>query len=68
MQNLNDYRVQITMNYGRQLIGLLIAFEKFMNLLLADIEEFHSNQMKINNQSGTNRWNHRTRRNNKPFD
>lgn len=40
MQNLIDYRVRITMNDGRQLTGLLMAFDKFMNLVLADTEEF----------------------------
>lgn len=40
MQNLIDYRVRITMNDGRQLTGLLMAFDKFMNVVLADTEEF----------------------------
>ena len=40
LQNLIDYRVRITMNDGRQLTGLLMAFDKFMNLVLADTEEF----------------------------
>ena len=40
MQNLVDYRVRITMTDGRQLTGLLMAFDKFMNLVLADTEEF----------------------------
>src|SRR5271169_6012473 len=40
MQNLIDYRVRITMNDGRQLTGLLMAFDKFMNIVLADTEEF----------------------------
>ena len=40
MQNLVDYRVRITMTDGRQLSGLLMAFDKFMNLVLADTEEF----------------------------
>jgi len=40
MQNLIDFRVRITMNDGRQLTGLLMAFDKFMNLVLADTEEF----------------------------
>jgi small nuclear ribonucleoprotein (snRNP)-like protein len=40
MQNLIDYRVRITLNDGRQLTGLLMAFDKFMNLVLADTEEF----------------------------
>lgn len=40
MQNLIDYRVRITMNDGRQLTGLLMAFDRFMNVVLADTEEF----------------------------
>jgi small nuclear ribonucleoprotein B and B' len=40
MQNLIDYRVRITLTDGRQLTGLLMAFDKFMNLVLADTEEF----------------------------
>jgi small nuclear ribonucleoprotein B and B' len=40
MQNLTDYRVRISMNDGRQLTGRLMAFDKFMNLVLADTEEF----------------------------
>jgi small nuclear ribonucleoprotein B and B' len=40
MQNLIDYRVRVTMHDGRQLAGLLLAFDKFMNIVLADTEEF----------------------------
>jgi small nuclear ribonucleoprotein B and B' len=40
MQNLIDYRVRITLQDGRQLTGLLMAFDKFMNIVLADTEEF----------------------------
>jgi small nuclear ribonucleoprotein B and B' len=40
MQNLVDYRVRITLTDGRQLTGLLMAFDKFMNLVLADTKEF----------------------------
>jgi small nuclear ribonucleoprotein B and B' len=40
MQNLVDYRVRITLTDGRQLTGLLMAFDKYMNLVLADTEEF----------------------------
>ena len=40
MQNLIDYRVRITMSDGRQLTGLLMAFDRFMNVVLADTEEF----------------------------
>jgi small nuclear ribonucleoprotein B and B' len=40
MQNLIDYQVRISMNDGRQLTGLLMAFDKFMNIVLGDTEEF----------------------------
>src|SRR5271169_5102671 len=40
LQNLIDYRIRVTMNDGRQLTGLLMAFDKFMNIVLADTEEF----------------------------
>jgi len=40
MQNLIDYRVRITLNDGRQLTGLLMAFDRYMNVVLADTEEF----------------------------
>ncbi|WFD06350.1 Small nuclear ribonucleoprotein-associated protein B [Malassezia vespertilionis] len=37
---LIDYRLRITLNDGRQLTGQLLAFDTFMNLVLADTEEF----------------------------
>jgi len=40
MQNLVDYRVRITLMDGRQLTGFLMAFDKYMNLVIADTEEF----------------------------
>ena len=40
LQNSIDFRVRITMNDGRQLTGLLMAFDKFINVVLADTEEF----------------------------
>src|SRR5271170_1557941 len=46
MQNLIDYRIRISMNDGRQLTGLLMAFDKFMNIVLADTEEFRRTKRK----------------------
>jgi small nuclear ribonucleoprotein B and B' len=53
MQNLIDYRVRITMNDGRQLTGLLMAFDKFMNLVLADTEEFRRIKRRSTTKSQT---------------
>ena len=53
MQNLIDYRVRITMNDGRQLTGLLMAFDKFMNLVLADTEEFRRIKRKSTTKAQT---------------
>lgn len=40
MQNLINYRMRVTMNDGRQMTGQMLAFDKYMNLVLADTEEF----------------------------
>jgi small nuclear ribonucleoprotein (snRNP)-like protein len=52
MQNLLDYRVRITMNDGRQLTGILMAFDKFMNLVLADTEEFRRIKRRSTTKAG----------------
>src|SRR5271154_1573464 len=54
MQNLIDYRVRITMNDGRQLTGLLMAFDKFMNIVLADTEEFRRIKRRSTTTAPTN--------------
>lgn len=49
-QNLINYRMRVTMNDGRQMTGQMLAFDKYMNLVLADTEEFR----KIRSKSKSN--------------
>ncbi|KAL7411078.1 hypothetical protein BDY24DRAFT_397636 [Mrakia frigida] len=40
MMTLINYRLKVTLNDGRSLIGQMLAFDKHMNLVLAECEEF----------------------------
>jgi small nuclear ribonucleoprotein B and B' len=40
MLSLINWRLKVTINDGRALIGHMLAFDRHMNLVLADCEEF----------------------------
>ena len=40
MLSLINWRIKVTINDGRQLVGQMLAFDRHMNLVLAECEEF----------------------------
>ncbi|KAH8925357.1 Sm-like ribonucleoprotein [Atractiella rhizophila] len=52
LMGLIHYRVRVTLNDSRTLIGQLLAFDKHMNLVLAECEEFRTIKMKKKKDAG----------------
>ena len=51
MQQFLNYRVRVTLHDGRELFGTLSAFDRHMNLVLTDTEEYRSLKRRSENES-----------------
>lgn len=49
MMNWLNYRVRITLHDGRQLVGTFLAFDRHMNLVISECEEYR----KVKDKSGS---------------
>ena len=47
---LVNFRIRVTTIDGRQLVGQMLAFDRHMNLVLADCEEFRRLKKSVNGE------------------
>ena len=52
MQSLINWRLKITLNDGRALVGQMLAFDRHMNLVIVDCEEFRRVRSKKKAEDG----------------
>lgn len=53
MVALVHYRLKVTLNDGRQLVGQMLAYDKHMNFVLAECEEFRTVKSKKDSETIT---------------